>query len=216
MRNEMFAQEVNVLRDTFRRLLRRHANANLLKLIEKTHPADLAQLFRHLTEAEQSLLFQLMIPSKETAEFLDELDESVLIGLLEDEEPERIVAIIREDSSNIRASILSVLPEELSKAVIERLKADEQEEVEEILAYPKDSAGGLMDTEFFTLPETTLAKDAIAALQDYAHAGMVFYLYATDPENRLVGVISLRDLVITPPVTKLSELMVKNVQVVYP
>ena len=216
MRKEMFAQEVNVLRDTFRRLLRRHANANLIKLIEKTHPADLAQLFRHLTEAEQGMLFQLMKPSKETAEFLDELDESILIELLEGEEPGRIADIIREDSSNIQASILSVLPEDLSKAVIELLKADEQEEVEEILAYPKDSAGGLMDTEIFTLPETTLARDAIAALQDHAHAGMVFYLYVADMENRLVGVISLRDLVVTPPDTKLSEFMVKNVQAVYP
>ena len=216
MRKEMFAQEVNVLRDTFRRLLRRHANANLVKLIEKTHPADLAQLFRYLTEAEQKTLFQLMMPSKETAEFLDELDESVLIELLEDEEPERIADIIREDSSNIQASILSVLPEDLSKAVIELLQADEQEEVEEILAYPKDSAGGLMDTEVFTLPETTLAGEAIAALQDHGHAGMVFYLYVTDEENRLVGVISLRDLVITPPSKKLSELMVRNIQVVLP
>lgn len=216
MRKEMFAQEVNVLRDTFRRLLRRHAQTNLRKLIEKTHPADLAQLFRHLDVAEQRQLFQLMMPSKETAEFLNELDESVLVELLESEEPARIADIIREDSSNIQASILSVLPEELSKAVIELLQREEQEEVEEILAYPKDSAGGLMDTEVFTLPETTLAKDAIAALQDHAHAGMVFYLYVTDKEDRLVGVISLRDLVITPPNTMLSGLMVKNVKAVYP
>ncbi len=212
----MFAQEVNVLRDTFRRLLRRHANANLVKLIEKTHPADLAQLFRHLTDLEQRTLFQLMDPSRKTAEFLVELDESILLELLRDEKPARIADIIREDSSNIQASILSVLPEDLSKAVIEQLQAEEKEEVEEILAYPKDSAGGLMDTEVFTLPETTLAKDAIVALQDHAHAGMVFYLYVTDQANRLVGVISLRDLVITPPNTRLSELMVKNVQAVYP
>jgi len=216
MRKEMFAQEVNVLRDTFRRLLRRHANANLTKLIEKTHPADLAQLFRHLTEAEQRMLFQLMKPSRATAEFLDELDESIVFEMLKNEEPGRIADIIREDSSTIQASILGILPDDLSKAVIELLKADEQEEVEEIMGYPKDSAGGLMDTGVFTLPETTLAKDAIAALQDHADAGMVFYLYVTDKDNRLVGVISLRDLVTTPPDTQLSELMVRNIQAVYP
>lgn len=216
MKKEMFAQEATVLRDTFRRLLRRHASTNLSKLIEKTHPADLAHVFRFFNELEQKTLFGLMHPRLETAEFLSELDESILAELLEEETPDRIAAIIREDSSNIRAHILGVIGEERAGAVLELLKAEEQQELEEILAYPKDSAGALMDTEVFTLPSKTLAKDAIAALQDHAHAGMVFYLYVTDEEDRLIGVISLRDLVTTPPETCLAEIMVRNVQSVLP
>jgi len=160
MRREMLAQELTVLRDTYRRLLRRHASANLRKLIDKTHPADLAYVYRFLGEEVQATLFQLMEPSEQTAEFLSELDESILIDLLEQESPERIAEIIREDSSNIQAHILSVLPEELSDSVLQLLQVDEKQEVEEILGYPEDSAGSLMDTDVFTLPESTLAKDA--------------------------------------------------------
>lgn len=216
MRKEMLAQELTVLRDTFRRLLRRHANLSLRKLISKTHPADLAYVFRFLSEVEQTTLFKLMEPSEQTAEFLSELDESILIYVVEQETPERIAEIIREDSSNIQAHILSVLPEELSDSVLQLLQVDEKQEVEEILAYPEDSAGSLMDTQVFTLPETTLAKEAIAAIQDYAHAEMVFYLYVTDDDGHLVGVISLRDLVTTPPQAKLADFMVKSVHTVLP
>lgn len=216
MRKEMFAQEVTVLRDTFRRLLRRHASPNLSKLIEKTHPADLAHVFRFLSEEEQATLFRIMSPSEQTAEFLSELDESVIVELLEDEDPRRIAQIIRHDSSNIQAHILGLLPEERAKAILDLLKAEEQAELEEIMAYPKDSAGAIMDTDVFTLPEETLARDAIAALQDHAHAGMVFYLYVIDEEQRLVGVISLRDLVTTPPSKKLADIMVRNVHSVLP
>jgi len=216
MRKEMFAQEVTVLRDTFRRLLRRHANPNLSKLIEKTHPADLAHVFRFLSEEEQATLFQIMVPCEETAEFLSELDESVLVELLEDEDPRRIAQIIHHDSSNIQAHILGLLPEERAKSILDLLKAEEQAELEEIMAYPKDSAGAIMDTDVFTLPEETLAREAIAALQDHAHAGMVFYLYVLGEDERLVGVISLRDLVTTPPQQKLGGIMVKNVHTVLP
>ncbi|MFH1966166.1 MAG: magnesium transporter, partial [Acidobacteriota bacterium] len=81
---------------------------------------------------------------------------------------------------------------------------------------PKDSAGAMMDTDVFSLPETTSAGDSIKTLQDLKNAPMAFYLYVTDEKNRLVGVISLRDLVTTPSDTELREIMVRNVQTVLP
>ncbi len=216
MKHEMFVQELTVLRDTFRRLIRRHAHTNIIRLISKTHPADLAHVFRVLSEQEQSAIFELMIPSENTADFLSELDESLLTSLLSGVEPKRIANIIAEGGSNIQARILALLPDEDSKAVLDLLKSDEQEEVEEIMAYPKDSAGAMMDTEVFSLPETTLAGDSIKTLQDHENAPMAFYLYVTDEENRLVGVISLRDLVTTHSDTELRDIMVRNVQAVLP
>ncbi len=216
MKHEMFAQELTVLRDTFRRLIRRHAHANIIRLISKTHPADVAHVFRVLSEQEQASIFKLMIPSEETADFLSELDESILTDLLSGVDPKRIANILVQGGSNIQAKILALLPEEESKAVLELLKADEQQEVEEIMGYPKDSAGAMMDTDVFSLPESTLAGDSIKTLQDHENAPMAFYLYVTDEENRLVGVISLRDLVTTPPNTELRNIMVRNVQAVLP
>ena len=78
MRQKMISNEINLLRDTFQRLIRRKANTNLGKLIDKTHPADLALLFRFFNEVEQNILFSIMKPNDHTGEFLGELDESMM------------------------------------------------------------------------------------------------------------------------------------------
>ncbi len=212
----MFGHEIRILRDTFRRLLRRKARSNLTKLIAKTHPADLAIIFRHLNGFEQSFLFSLMDENEQTAEFLGELDEAILSEILQDIPPGRIAHIIRIASSNDQAFILNILPEEQSNAVIELLHTEEREEIAEILAYPEDSAGSLMSTDVFTLHEDIDAGEALSDLQNQSAAEMVFYLYIADNDDRLVGVISLRDLATTPPRTKLKDIMIKNVQYVRP
>ena len=89
MKKEMFNHEINILRDTYRRLLRRQAKTNLIKLTRKTHPADLATLFRHFTIEEQKEIFALMKENERTAEFLTELDDSLVNELLSNENLEQ-------------------------------------------------------------------------------------------------------------------------------
>ena len=216
MRQKMISNEIIILRDTFRRLLRRKANTNLTKLIEKTHPADMALLFRFFSEIEQNELFTIMRPSEHTGEFLGELDELIIKRLIENEAPQHVAKLIEFTSSNDQASILGVIDEDAAKDIIELLKSEEQEEVEEIMGYPEDSAGTLMYTDVFTLHENTIAKEAINALQDHESSEMVFYLYVIDDDERLVGIISLRDLVTTPPNTRLKDIMIRHLQTVRP
>jgi len=214
MKKEMFEHEISLLRDTFRRLLNRKANTNLLKLVEKTHPADLAVIYRFFTDFEQDYLFRLMDDNAYGAEFLSELDESILKDLLDEVSPERLVPIIREASSDDQKTILDALPEEKSQAIIDSLHENEQEEIEEMLAYPEDSAGSIMSRNVFTLNEDLTAGEAIKDLQNQEGAEMVFYLYVTNKQNQLVGVISLRDLATTKSSTKLEDMMISNVQYV--
>ncbi len=123
MKKEMFGHEISMLRDTFRRLINRKANTNLVKLIEKTHSADLAVIYRFFTDNEQDYLFNLMTDNEYTAEFLSELDDSILEDLLEDVAPERIVPIIRIASSDDQTNILNALPERKSKIIIDSRSA---------------------------------------------------------------------------------------------
>ena len=76
MKKEIFETEITILRDTFRRLIRRHAKTNIIKLIDKTHPADMALTFQYLNETEQDLIFNFMKANNNTVEFLGELYES--------------------------------------------------------------------------------------------------------------------------------------------
>ena len=216
MRKEMFNHEITILRDTYRRLLRRNAKVNLIKLTGKTHPADLAEVFRHFSTEEQIEIFSLMKENEHAAEFLVELDDALVIELLEDESYERIAAIIEKAPTNDQSGILNILEDEKAQSIIELLNAEEQEEIAEIMGYPDDSAGTLMNTEVFTLHESITAGEAIKTLQDQEGAEMVFYLYITDDDDRLVGVISLRALTTTPSSTKLKDIMIKNIHSIRP
>mgnify|MGYP001137005468 FL=1 len=216
MRKEMFNHEINILRDTYRRLLRRQARTNLIKLTSKTHPADLATVFRYFSDEEQIEIFSLMNENEHTAEFLSELDDALVNDLLSNETLERIASIIKRAPTNDQSGILNALGQEKAQSVLELLELEEQEEIAEIMGYPEDSAGALMNTEVFTLHEGITAGDAIKTLQDQEEAEMVFYLYITDDDDRLVGVISLRTLTTTPSTTTLKDIMIKNVHSIRP
>ena len=216
MRKAMFEHEIKILRDTFARLLRRNAHTNLVKLIRKTHPADLAVVFRYFSDEEQAQVFSMMVEDGQAMEFLVELDDTLIANLLENESPERIATVIQESSANDQSFILSTLEDEQAQSVIELLKTEEQEEIEELMGYPEDSAGAMMTTNVFTLYQNTICRDALKSLQDQSEAEMVFYLYITDDDDRLVGVASLRALATTPADTILKDIMVKRVHTVRP
>ena len=216
MRKELFKHEITLLRDTFGRLLRRHAETNLIKLINKTHPADLAIVFRYFNDDEQVQVFDLMQENNHTLEFLVELDDTIIEKLLNIENPDRIVNLIQNASTNDQSYILGTLDQSQAKSVIDLLNKEEQEEIEEIMGYPEDSAGAMMATDVFTLYQDTTCGEALKTLQDQKDAEMVFYLYITNEDDSLVGVASLRALATTPSNTFLKDIMVRRVHSVRP
>ncbi|MDC1037680.1 magnesium transporter [Candidatus Marinimicrobia bacterium] len=216
MRKEMFDHEITILRDTFGRLLRRQAHTNLIKLINKTHPADLSIVFRYFNDDEQLQVFNIMKENEHTAEFLVELDDTLIANLLGNQSPERIAALLEQAPANDQSYILGTLEDEQAQSVIELLKAEEQEEIEELMGYPEDSAGAMMTTDVFTLYEKSTCRDALKTLQNQEKAEMVFYLYITDEDDGLVGVASLRALATTPSDTLLKDIMIKRVHSVRP
>ena len=216
MKKELFKHEIAILKDTFGRLLRRHAQTNLVKLINKTHPADLAIVFRYFNDEEQKQVFSLMQANDHTVEFLVELDDTLIEKILDTENAERVSSLIQNASTNDQSYILGSLKEEQAQSVIDLLKKEEQEEIEEIMAYPQDSAGSMMATDVFTLYQNTTCGDALKTLQDQQEAEMVFYLYITDEDDSLVGVASLRALATTPSNTLLKDIMEKRVHSVRP
>tara|TARA_B100000427_G_scaffold327105_1_gene337121 strand:- start:4113 stop:5483 length:1371 start_codon:yes stop_codon:yes gene_type:complete len=216
MKKEIFKHEIIILKNTFLRLLHRHANTNLIKLIKKTHPADLAIVFRYFDEDQQSEVFSLMNNDEHTLEFLIELDDLFIANLLKIENTDRIAHLIQNASTNEQSYILGALDNNQAQSVIDKLKIEEKEEIEEIMAYPEDSAGALMATDVFTLHKNTTCGESLRTLQDHKEAEMVFYIYITDDDNSLVGIVSLRALATTTPDTFIKDIMVKKVHKVGP
>jgi len=216
MRKELFKNEITILKDTFGRLLRRHAKTNLTKLINKTHPADLAVIFRYFNDEEQIQVFNLMGNDNHTLEFLINLDDTIIEKLLNIEHPERIANLIQNAPTNDQSFLLGALEPKQAKSVIDLLNKEEQEGIEEIMGYPEDSAGAMMSTDVFTIYQETTCGDALRTLQYQKDAEMVFYLYITNEDDALVGIASLRALATTHPDKLLRDIMIKRVHSVRP
>ena len=216
MRKELFEHEITILRDTFRRLLRRRANTNLIKLINKTHPADLAVVFRYFQDEEQKYIFSIMEINQQTTDFLISLDDILLKNLLNEESLERIKSLIQKASTSDQSYILGNISEKTSESIFDLLKREEKAEIEELMAHPEESAGSMMVTDVFTLDQNMTCGKALKTLQDKEEAEMVFYIYLTDDEKRLTGVASLRTLATAQTNIKMNEIMVKRVHSVRP
>jgi magnesium transporter len=204
-------QKLQILLDTVRKLIRRGAFPNLSKVLAKSHPADVAHLFRYLDLKEQRILFNLIEEPETAAYVLSELDHSTGAQLLEQIEKETITEVLQEMPYDDAVEIIRNMPEELAEEILNIMQDEHSEEIEQLLQYEEDTAGGIMATEIFSLEENLTVREAIVALQEAKDVEMVFYVYVTDEHNHLVGVLSLRQLLIVPPNTKLKNIMTRDV-----
>ncbi len=202
--------------DTVRRLLRRHARSNLENMLAKMHAAELALIFRHITPEERNEAFLTIADVDHAAAVMSEMDEHLIEELITELPIEKTMMLMKAMSPDDEADILQLLPEELAEDILNRLKSSESEEMETLMAYPENSAGGLMIPDVFALHEDITVGEAIASIQNQDEQEMVFYLYVVDERQHLVGVISLRDLITSKPMKKLSDMMITRVHSVNP
>ena len=203
-------RKLDVVLDSVKRLLRMGATSNLVNLLQKQYPADLAVLFAELPEKDRVSAFSLLVErnSRLAMEALSELGPEAAAALLAGRSPEEIVKFIQELPSDDAAAIIDHLPEELAASVLELMqKKPAGTDVGELLEYPEKTAGRIMNPKVFALSEDMTAAEAIAALQASRDVEMVFYLYVIDSRRHLVGVVSLRRLLLVPPETPLKRIM---------
>ncbi len=208
----MLIERNKILTDSIRRLLRRGATTNLRKIVNKTHAADLSAVFGSLSIESQRKLFAMIEDIEQKGILLSELDEVEVRALIEEMPVVEVVKILEPMAADDVASLIGTLPEEISDAILEKMTKEDSEEVEELLSYGEDTAGGIMIPDFVSLKEDLTAKEAIESFQkEYLDVEMAFYLYVVDEYDRLVGVSSLRQLVVVPPQTLLSEFMTTEI-----
>jgi len=201
-----------ILVESAKRLLRRGATSHLGKIVNKTHAADLSLVFRSLSLAQQRKLFGLISDVEQKGILFSELDEDTFQDLIEDMKIEDIVKVLESMPADDVADIIGRLPEEKSKTILDKMKTAESEEVEDLLRYEDDTAGGIMVPDFIALREDVTAREAIESLQtEHSDVEMAFYLYVVDEYGKLVGVSSLRQLVVVSPETPLKEFMITDV-----
>jgi magnesium transporter len=206
----MAQRKLDVVLDSVKRLQRMGATSNLVNLLQKQYPADLAQLFAELPDKDRGSAFSLLVErnSRLAMEALSELGPEAGAGLLAGRSAEEIVKLTQELPSDDVAAIIDHLPEDLSAAVLELMqKKPASADVGDLLEYPEKTAGRIMNPKVFALSEDLTAAEAITALQAARDVEMVFYLYVIDARRHLVGVVSLRRLLLVPPDTPLKRIM---------
>src|SRR5256885_16431382 len=202
----------DLILDTVGRLLRRGAIGNLERMVSKMHPADVAKMLHHLnTKQEKRTVFELIKPDTSKATVLSELDEGDIGDVLQDVPAADIAILLKDLPDDDQAYVLTTLSEERSQEVLKLMKPEDSAEVKDLLQYESRSAGAIMTAEYFSLTEDTTAEEAIRKLQGAKDTGNVFYVYVTDSGEKLVGVLSLRQLLQVPPHTRLGTMIKREV-----
>ena len=202
-------RRIDLVLDSVKRLLRIGASANLLNLLQKQHPADLAQIFSELPDKEREAAFSLLAErnGRLAMEAISELGPETGATLLATRSAEEIAKLAQEIPSDDAAALIDYLPEDLSVAVLDLMRPKESGVVENLLEYAEQTAGRIMNPHVFALSEELTVGEAITELQTNRDVEMVFYLYVVDERRHLVGVVSLRRLLLVSPETPLKRIM---------
>lgn len=180
-----------------------------VSLLLNRHPADQADLMEQLDEDVRRRLLSHLTPAQ-LADLLEYLHEDVRTELLSEFSASALAPVLDRVEQDLAADIVQELPPRQAEAVVPLLS--EREGIEELLSYPEDSAGGRMSREYVALRRDWTVEEAIGFLRRQRPAVThPFYLYVTDREGRLLGVVALRSIVTAAPETPIAAIMSEDV-----
>lgn len=182
----------------------------VLALLRVMTPSDLARAISRLSSESQRALLTLLDPP-EAADLVSEVSEVQAVELLESLEPVEAAAIVDELPSDQQADLLGELPDDDSAAILDEMAPAEAEDARALLAFDPDTAGGLMVREFLVYPEHRVVADVVADLREHGDEYSdydVQYIYVSDAEGRIAGVLRMRDLLLASRQRQLLELMI--------
>jgi CBS domain-containing protein/sporulation protein YlmC with PRC-barrel domain len=175
--------------------------------LAKLHPSDIAQIISQLDQHHVHEVLETL-DDEAAADAFSEVSPDLQLALIRGMEPERAADILEEMEPDDAADILGDLEPERARDLLSRMDVDEADDVRELLIYPDESAGGLMTTDLVTVPPTVTAGEAIQLVREQAAAmDNVYYVYVVDEGERLLGVLSLRELIVADPLTPIGRVM---------
>jgi CBS domain-containing protein len=186
------------------------------QMLSELHPADIADIISQVSHKEGATFFE-DLDVDVAAEALSELKPETQVDIITGMDTDKAADIIEEMPPDEAADILSDLPVDKAKEILESIEKEEAEDIQELLSHEEDTAGGLMTNVFIAYPPETTVRKAIETFKkDAEEIEIVYYIYVTDTEEKLMGVVSLRDLLLADLDAKLSDIMETKVKTVTP
>lgn len=186
--------------------------ASINAFLSQLQLTDTARAISRLPHYNQIQLINLLSP-EDAADILEEVTDEQAADILEELTPEKAAAIVDELYSDHQADILTLLDAEDAAAILNQFDTEDAEELRTMMSYPDNVAGGLMITEFLSYPGSYTVQQVLNDLaknrEEYAHYE-VHYVYVTKSNDKLIGVLRLRDIFLAPRKRRLHELMVSR------
>ncbi len=181
--------------------------AALAAAVAEVHAEDLAGIIEELRDEDRIKVIEAAGPELASEIFLHLSDER-LDAIIKQMDARQLSGIVQEMESDDATDFVAELPQEVAEEVLQALPAEDSAEVRELLKYPENTAGGLMQLELIALEEGRSCQDAI----DLIRAKMeevpdIHFVFVTDAGDRLVGVVPLKRLLLNPPNTRLADIM---------
>ncbi len=184
-------------------------------LLIPVQPVDIAEAIEGIPESMQVIAFRLLSKA-EAIEVYEYLDYSVQQALIEEFKRQEVIDIVDKMSPDDRAKLFDELPAKVVARLLSQLSPKERQATAQLLGYDDDTAGRIMTPEYISLKETLTVDETLERIRSLANASeIIYYLYVTDAYRRLMGIVSLRDLVVSPPETTLGDIMTRDVVFVH-
>ncbi|WP_366923185.1 magnesium transporter [Metallumcola ferriviriculae] len=195
----------------FRSAIAANNRERLADLLEEVQAFDQARLLLDLTTDERQVIYGLLGPEM-LADILQELDYDEQLPVVEELGVKRFTQVLNEMSSDDAADLLGSFKETLAEKYLGMMRREDADDVRELLAYPEETAGGLMTTEYVAIKKASTVKETIESLRLIApDAETIYYIYVTNNKNQLAGVLSLRDLIVAGPGETIGSIMSEKV-----
>jgi magnesium transporter len=175
------------------------------------HPADLADIVSDLNRLESGQLLDTL-DVKHLADTLEEVEPEFQAELVEHMSDEKVADVLEEMEPDEAADLLGDLPKGRKEDLLALMEKDDADDVRKLLAYPEESAGGIMTTEYASIQPNLTAAEAIQVLRGMAdEVETMFYVYVVDKEEHLIGAFSLNNLIFAPPGQMVSDFMTDRI-----
>jgi len=206
----------NELLDNITNLIKEKASDSLLNLFADLHPADIAEIINHLNYDNAEYAF-LLLDSETASDVITDIDENLREKILQNIDTEKISTIVDELETDDATDIISDLPEEVAKEVLNSIDEEDSEDVKELLKYEEDTAGGIMSSDFVAVKDHETLRAAIREVRNHADDfEHIYHIYVLKDNGELVGIVSLKSLLVNPLRTSITSVMEEDLIYVTP
>ncbi|MCX7739287.1 MAG: magnesium transporter [Hydrogenothermaceae bacterium] len=206
---------LNVLKDTIVKAIGKGDYRTLERVLVKTHKGDIAEVLKYIPKSDKIKLisFIFKVDSRKATQVFLDLDDEVQIEILRGLTHKEAISFLIELPTSDIARLVENLPQEVKNGVLEKLEDEEKEKLERILKEGENSVASIVREEFVSMPEDLTVEQALNTLKEITTEQETIYIYIIDEKKRLVGVVSLLELIKAPLNAMLKDIMVRDVVV---